>query len=90
MGFFDIFPFGVPLLSQLLIIFYFYAALGLTFFGGDMTSETNIPDIFPALGKDYIFMNFNDFLNAFSFVFHLVIVNNTNNTVNILNSLTYG
>jgi hypothetical protein len=49
-GFFDIFPFGVPLLSQLLIIFYFYAALGLTFFGGDMTSETKIPDIFPALG----------------------------------------
>ena len=51
----------------------------MTLFGGVMTNKTKIGD--SGAPDIYIFLNFNDFYNAFIFIFHLLLVNNFNVTV---------
>ena len=71
----------------MLILFYIYAQLGLIFFGGAITTDIEVAD-YVGLDQNYVYLNFNDFPNAFIFVFHLLIVNNYNYTVIFFSWLT--
>ena len=74
-------------MGQLLFISYIYAQLGIQFFGVVMKDNINL-SIY-GLDKNYMYLNFNDFPNSILYMFHMLIINNCNMTVNIFLGVEY-
>jgi len=78
-------PFSA-LIGVIVSIFYFFATIGVYFFGGEVSKGR--ADQFSSIPVDTIYNNFNDFPSALSTLFELLLISNWHYTAIMIESVT--
>jgi len=59
-----------------MIVFYFFALLGMNLFGGVIKRGSEVFDNYPTIASNWWLINFNDFFSAIITLWTLMVVNN--------------
>lgn len=78
---FSFLPFISEVISMIIMLYMFFALLGMHLFGGKLNSETVLTLNGNTYNHFYKFSNFNDMPGSLLILFSLMIVNNWNNQV---------
>ena len=77
----------IPYIKEIFImifcIYFFFALLGMHFFGGKLQNDTKLEYNGNSYSEYYKYSNFNDMPSSFLILFSLMIINNWNNQVKI-------
>jgi hypothetical protein len=74
-------PFIKEIFVMIFCIYFFFALLGMHFFGGKLRNDTILENNGVTYSEFYKYSNFNDMPNSFLILFSLMIINNWNNQV---------